>query len=369
VEDTVVGEGGLRQVITLAEIGALLEALAPGRAVTLVLDSCSSGTPPAGATHTLGRLRGTARLRDGDTLIAATAHGQVGVEIHVDGAWRGALTWALCTAAAPYARKAAHGFVVPDLSLAAWVDRARLLLRGVSVSQRPQSRGDGTAVVLQPTGVPPVPVTFRLADQRRGDIEIDGDETGQIQGNEPVWMTYRLESALDGALIGKLVTSYQTPPTVSAPYRDGWGWAGAAWPANFAMSYAGTGTAGVNPSPQVPAGAPPMMAFPTGLSKSGFGTQAAAGCDVWGISESSVPGVFLAYLLRNTTNGGLKWLITWDGYSQRGKLLALLPSLGGTGGMVLDTGGESLWFLRLSPSPASLDSVVPGYDVSQAWSG
>ncbi len=362
VEDTVLEQGRLAQVVSLAEIGAILTELAPQHAVTLVLDSCSSGTPPAGTTTTLGRLRATARLRDRDTLISATRAGKVGVELQVDGVWRGALSWALCAAASPYERRLADGFLVPDLSVQSWVARARDLLSGLSVNQVPQLRGDGAAVALQPSGVPPITPTGRLADQRRGNIEIYGDESGQITGDEPVWMSYNLQDPISGSPIGALVESYDT--SVVAPYKDAWSWSGSAWPSSFEMRFNALGTEGVNSPPYVPNNAPPMRAFLAGLSQSSFGDQAVNGDTVWGIVENSVPNVFLGYLLRNPSTGALRWLITWTGYSQRGKLLANLPSPNGQGGVMLDDDGDVLWFAQISSPPSTLTQVSLAYTVT-----
>ncbi len=368
-EDTELRDGTLRNVVTLAEIAAILETHAPGRAVTLVLDSCSSGMPSPRTNRTLGRLRGVARLRDGDTLISATGPGQVGVEIQVDGVWRGALTWALCAAAAPYTRKLARGFLVPDLSVASWVNRARLLLRGVSVTQRPEVHGDGGAVVLQPTGVPPIRVTNRLADQRRGDIEIFGDESGHVfEGDESAWMSFTLRDTAGNA-IGRFVTSYQTPPAALPPYCDFWEWSGTPWPDDFRMDFQASGTPGQGPTPTNLPPPVPMMAFPPGLAQSAFGPHGTSGFQVWGVYEASVPNVFLAYLLRDTTSGALKWLITWPGYSQRGQLLTALPSPGGDGGVELGDDGGLLYYARISSPPATLGGVVAAYDVHAAFEG
>lgn len=362
VEDTALVDGQLRQVVSLFEIGEILTAHAPQRAVTVILDSCSSGTPPAGSTRVLGGLRAAARLRDHDTLISATRAGQVGMEVQVDGVWRGALSWALCAAATPYARTWSHGFAVPDLSVGDWVQRARLLLDGLSVNQRPQLRGAGGAVVLQPTGIPPIVPTGRIADQRRGNVEIYGDESGQITGDEAVWMSYNLADPITGAPIGSLVETFNT--TTVPAYRDAWSWSGTPWPASFKMTYNALGTQGVNTAPPVPNNAPPMQAFLSGLSQGNFGGQATSGDTVWGIVENSVPNVFLGYLLRNPTTGALRWFITWTGYVQRGTLLPDLPSPNGGGGVQLDTDGDVLWFTQLSAPPSTLTGVSVAYVVS-----
>lgn len=355
VEDTRRVDGHLREVVPLAEIAAILAAVAPNHAVTLVIDSCGSGTPRATESHTLGRMRAVGRLRDGDTLLSATAPQQTGVELRVDGAWRGAFTWALCSAIAQYARTFAGGFLLPDLTNHAVLTLAHRLLQGLSCDQTPQLRGHPGAAFLQPTGVPPVPVAFRLADGRRGGIEIYGDETGQITGNEPMWMTSLIK--VNGASVGQFVSSYNTPSNVITPYKDYWYWSGTPWPSTFQIAWSSNGTASQNAVPTPLGASVGMVAFPKNLVQGNFGNSTPAGSDVvWKITSTG--GTVLGYLVTNANHTSVAWLITWAGY-QAGQYLANLPAPGGTGGVMMK--GATLTFTQIATG--TLSSVHGGYSV------
>jgi hypothetical protein len=305
-----------------------------------------------------------AHLRDGDVLISATEPGKAGAEILVEGVWRGALTWALCTAVAPYVRRPAGPFVVPDLSVHRWVERARMLLRGVSVSQHPQLHGEGDAIVLQPSGVPAIRPTNRLADQRHGGIEIDADESGSLTGDEPVWMQFGIRDASNNG-IGHLVESYATSSTNLTAYSDFWSWSGSAWPDTFHLVAETIGTVGVNPVPNL-SGPVHMMAFPPGLVHTSFGGVLVDGWSVWEIRPTQTSSSVLGWLLRDSS-GNLRWAVSEYGYTQSGTLLSNLPHTGGGGGVMLKA--TTLWFVRMTSPPTSLSPAKGAYDVYQAWVG
>ena len=368
LEDTVLAKGELDQVVSLAEIAAILEELAPNRPVTVVLDSCDSGTPDHLLNRRLGLLQTIARTRDHDTLLSATAARQRGVELLIDGKWQGAFTWALSAALSPYRRLQTNGFLTPDLSLDRLIDRSRDLLRGASIRQQPQLLGEGPQVLLQPGGVPFVQATNRLAHQRRGWIEIYGDQTGHVyEGDEAIWVGFDLESTANPpTALGQFFSSYNTSSSVIRPYSDFWAW-NSGWPGDFTMTFNAVWTEGVDDPPSSLPTAKDMMAFNKNLPQSAFGSISTSGYDqLWGVAETSTPGSFLMYFLRNATTGQTRWLVTWPGYSERGQVLTALPANSGTGGVELDDNGGTLWFFRLTTIPSSLASVVSAYNVYEA---
>ena len=134
-------EGTLINMVSLAEIEAMMSEIAPGKSVTFILDCCDSGLPGTSSpVHrpSLWRLGQTAKLRDRDVLFSSTGPRHVGVETRIDGAWHGAFTWALCQAANQFAHRPGEGFLYLDLSLKSLATRAGQLLQGLSIPQTPQ---------------------------------------------------------------------------------------------------------------------------------------------------------------------------------------------------------------------------------------
>ncbi|MFT5680423.1 MAG: hypothetical protein ACI8RZ_001329 [Myxococcota bacterium] len=359
VSDTTLEAGKLVNYVSLAEIGEILVAGAPGKPVTIVLDACGSGLVPRNFSKgRLARLQDIATVRDGDVLLSSTAPAEIGAELEINGTWYGALSWALSRASYQYARRIEHNTVMYDTSADNLLARCTQLIAGCSLEQTPQSSGKGRAMFLQPSGIPPIEPTDKLRDGGRGGLEVDGSESGITQGNETTWVNYKIQD-LSNNNLGTLTTAYNA--TVNGrKYTDFWNTNISAWPANVKLTYLNTGG-----NVSSPGTAQDMFAFP--ISPPIFNnTVLQSGDTAWYVipqNDNTIRG-----FLVQKPNNKLIWYITQDAWNSHSETLPMLPASPTLGGKIIQIETGQPLFLERMPG-LHLGVVSLGYNVYQASLG
>lgn len=329
--DTRSVDGRLQGLVSVAELVAIFERLAPETPLTLLLDTCGTPLLPARSLPSAQ----DAGLRPQDLLLTASAPGTPGEELELHGAWFGAFTWALDLALRAFARRDA-GLPCFDASVDTLLQRCADLLAGLSLAQRPHCVGDGSQALFQGASAPVIRPAHQLRCGGRATLQVNEAETGILTGGESLTVLYALHH--NGSKVGDVHMVYES---ATNRYSDLW----SVNPDSFnagTLSFHYVSTSASYPAPS-PMWKRPMMAWKKNAIPADFQDfSVPPGAKLWCLSAG---GKRQAYMVIDA--GGVSWLMEKRCYD--GPIPELLPALpfpGGPGAKVL-AGDVALSFQKV----------------------
>ncbi len=234
----------LRNGLTVAEVGRLLDTRAPATRITAFVDTCHTAT---GFEDSLGTARGRAlswagacaadagpmaHRVFGDLVVTSSQPGAVSYEMPVLGGVRGAFSWAASNVIRRYGLADGVSGQTSGLTFTALAETCGRILDGMVVHQKPRFVGDleaGHARVFSAYGDDEgstAPTSLQAHEIWPGIP--DGDVIGR----------YKLYAG--NSDLGDLYVTGSTPPTGWQPNAQYWYWKSGSWPSKgFTANYKG----------------------------------------------------------------------------------------------------------------------------------